>query len=260
MNVILSIGGKEAIPVRALAFVSNWAWSAEPHSIALACATPPTTEVGSCSISNRHALPAYLLSGSAYRQMSSDEWEPFIVDEMECLEKTLKADERVENEKHATWRKQAVPILPDGAFVWLDDFQRWFSATRPLKTIASPSNDEDLNEYYEQESDALNLDPYIPTELRQAIFSGFERYRNNDETITQAEKKPALREQEQVILTKIEELGYDSKALPKPPPGKSGVRAEVRKALSDSSLFNGVTTFDKAWQRLRDFGEIAESA
>lgn len=172
MNVILTIGNKEAIPVRALAYVSNWV--ADPDEIVHACATPPTKKVGSSSIRNRRALPAYLVSWSAYRPMSSVEWEPFIV-ALGCLEKGLKADERTDNENWERCRKQAVLQLPDGAFVWLDEFQRWFSNTRPLKEAATLSNDGE-DDSFENESDSLNLDPFIPPEFRDAIFSGLERY------------------------------------------------------------------------------------
>lgn len=172
MNVILTIENKEAIPVRALAYVSNWV--ADPDEIVHACATPPTKKVGSTSIRNRRALPAYLVSGSAFRSMLSVEWEPFIV-ALGCLEKRLKADERVDGENWERCRKQAVLQLPDGAFVWLDEFQRWFSNTRPLKETATLSNNG-VDDSFENESDALNLDPVIPPEFREAIFSGLERY------------------------------------------------------------------------------------
>ncbi len=72
-----------------------------------------------------------------------------------------------------------------------------------------------------------------------------------------ADTPPALRTQEQAILAKLKELGYDPKALPPVKNGKPGVRAECRKALKDSPLFEGSTTFNKAWERLSQFDEIA---
>lgn len=72
-----------------------------------------------------------------------------------------------------------------------------------------------------------------------------------------ASRKPALREQEQAILEKLRELNYDPIALPKPESGKKGVKHEVRIALQKTPLFFGSTVFEKAWERLSKFGDIA---
>ena len=63
--------------------------------------------------------------------------------------------------------------------------------------------------------------------------------------------------QDSAILCEIEKQGYDPLALPKNPPGKSGVKADIRAALSQNSLFTGATVFNKAWERLTARGDIA---
>lgn len=67
--------------------------------------------------------------------------------------------------------------------------------------------------------------------------------------------KPQLAQiwQEGEILRVISELKYDAKALPKPTPGKSEPKAEVRKLLNLTTK-----TFDLAWERLRTEGRIAD--
>ena len=63
--------------------------------------------------------------------------------------------------------------------------------------------------------------------------------------------------QETAILNELRRLGHDPAALPSAAPGKPGVKALVRKALSGSTgLFAGTTVFDKAWDRLRTHGTI----
>ena len=57
--------------------------------------------------------------------------------------------------------------------------------------------------------------------------------------------------QEVTILQTITDLGYSPTALPKPKPGKNGIKSMVRKKLN---LSKGV--FDKAWERLRADGRI----
>lgn len=63
--------------------------------------------------------------------------------------------------------------------------------------------------------------------------------------------------QDSAILCEIEKQGYDPLALPKNLPGKAGVKAAIRAALSQNSLFTGETVFNKAWERLTARADIA---
>jgi len=60
--------------------------------------------------------------------------------------------------------------------------------------------------------------------------------------------------QEQEILRVLTEKGYEAKALPTRAAGKSGAKAEVRGQLRFT-----VSVFNKAWDRLRQSGEIADA-
>lgn len=51
------------------------------------------------------------------------------------------------------------------------------------------------------------------------------------------------------IVKEVEKQGHQPKALPPNRAGRPGVRLATRKALKDSLLFEGGTTFDKAWER-----------
>jgi hypothetical protein len=68
-----------------------------------------------------------------------------------------------------------------------------------------------------------------------------------------------LRQQEEVILAELRGLGLDPKALPKNRTGKCGVKATVCEALSKHALFEGVTVFDHAWDRLRKNKDIVDA-
>lgn len=61
------------------------------------------------------------------------------------------------------------------------------------------------------------------------------------------------RQQEQEILAVLRELGYDPKGLPARKAGKAGVKSEVRANLPRMSD----KVFSKAWERLRELGDIA---
>ncbi|MBV8500766.1 MAG: hypothetical protein JO006_03515 [Paucibacter sp.] len=66
---------------------------------------------------------------------------------------------------------------------------------------------------------------------------------------------PAHQAQEQAILLKLKELGFDPLALPRPPAGKvSEPKSKVMDALRYS-----VDVMNKAWQRLRKEGAIKDA-
>ena len=65
--------------------------------------------------------------------------------------------------------------------------------------------------------------------------------------------------QDAMILTAIRKAGHNPLALPVNEPGKAGVKAEIRNALRNEKLLTGSTVFDKAWERLRKQGDIADT-
>ncbi len=65
--------------------------------------------------------------------------------------------------------------------------------------------------------------------------------------------------QEAAILMAIRSAAQDPLSLPTNEPGRPGVKAAVQATLKDSRLFVGKTTFKKAWERLRERGEIADA-
>lgn len=64
----------------------------------------------------------------------------------------------------------------------------------------------------------------------------------------------------QAITAALQARGYDPKALPKPAPGRSGVKAEVRSAIAVPPLFVSHKAFNDAWQRMRSSGDIADAS
>jgi hypothetical protein len=76
---------------------------------------------------------------------------------------------------------------------------------------------------------------------------------------TEGQQAPKLRAQEFAILETLKSLESNPKALVPNEPGRPGVKAACKKALSDSQLFDGATTFNKAWERLAGFGDIEYS-
>ena len=65
--------------------------------------------------------------------------------------------------------------------------------------------------------------------------------------------------QDEQILEAIKARGHDPHRMPKSMPGKSGVRAETKKALGTTGIWSGKSVFRKAWERLTTQGDIAYS-
>ncbi len=65
-------------------------------------------------------------------------------------------------------------------------------------------------------------------------------------------------EQEVTILNAIHLLGFDPKAMPINKGGTSGAKSKVRHFLAAQKLFEGSTTFEKAWERLRSNKNIID--
>lgn len=63
--------------------------------------------------------------------------------------------------------------------------------------------------------------------------------------------------QDAAIIDAINAAGYKPVALPRYRPGVPGVKAEIRKVLGRTGMWSQKTVFDKAWERLAKFGDIA---
>lgn len=105
------------------------------------------------------------------------------------------------------------------------------------------------------------LAPYLPEPDRAALLALLPAVEDDAPVVAvepASDARPLQRgtAQETAILGQIKALGFNPAALPKNPPGKAGVKRDVREALSNDPLFTGATVFDKAWQRLRDNDEI----
>lgn len=76
------------------------------------------------------------------------------------------------------------------------------------------------------------------------------------------EKKPPrtkMRDQEAAIIAEIKRKNLDPKSLPKFVPGKPSVKKSINDVLLKTPLFSALT-FKKAWERLKENGEIVYSS
>jgi len=148
MQIILDIDGHKAIPIRAIPQVTNW--NESPDTVVQTLAAP------------KNSLFAYQMDAqSNYVQVPPEQWESWVVT-LKSLTKKLRADERegAEDENEAPWRIKAILELPDDVFIWLDEFQRWYSLSRPLENVPDDYQNDCLKwESNQERLLAKNRDP-----------------------------------------------------------------------------------------------------
>ncbi len=105
MNLVISIRGRDAIPVRALPYVTGWSLS--PDAVAAELAE-------SSELQRLTGLRAYYDDGNLI-ELLPKEWDRIVAD-MEALRADLDASGEVGAARYAAWRQRSIPCLPAGVF------------------------------------------------------------------------------------------------------------------------------------------------
>lgn len=156
-NIVVTIAGREAIPVRALPFVAAWT-TLSPDRVA--------DELAERSHTRKLAegLRAYHLSeGGSLIEMQPKEWD-MAVQHLKELSARLKATGMSKEESYPFWRHDSILCLPPGVFLWRDEFDGAFYGGREVWTIADERPGD-------REWSAV---PLIPNELHDTVMEGFQ--------------------------------------------------------------------------------------
>jgi hypothetical protein len=156
MNVIITIAGREAIPIRAIPYITGWMMSHYDVAVVL---------TQKRLWSKFEVVVAYQLSeDDQFSRMLPREWVVIEAD-LAIRSATLKAKEEIDRESFPAWRRETILLVPSACFVWKDDFEKVFKLTysqrHPPIQYESPGDRE------------LNFSPYIPEELKVAVMQGF---------------------------------------------------------------------------------------
>jgi hypothetical protein len=111
-----SIAGREAIPVRAIPFITGWMIS--PDQIARDMARRNVDSVF-CVLRN---LTAHHLVADTLASILPKEWDDVCV-RMDALKARLDAKHANWNAGYAEWREASFQLLPAGVFVWKEEFE-----------------------------------------------------------------------------------------------------------------------------------------
>jgi hypothetical protein len=150
LNVLVTINGRQAIPVRAIPFVTDW--SVTPHMLV-------TVYSGAhhelFAIPENHFVYRQSPDGS-YLRVRAAEWDMALA----CIAS-------IQGKSDAAIYQDEIRYLPGNAFVWRDE----------LEHIVAFHFDPEFDgpEWWDKrEGDSeLNFDPYIPPDLVLLVFDGF---------------------------------------------------------------------------------------
>lgn len=152
LTITLEDKGKprEAIPVRAIPFITGWNFS--PDAIANALAL--TDEAG-----RMREVISFVATGDTTIPVAAIDWEHVKV-ALDGLDGKLPDSPA----GYADWRAESIKLFPASVFVWADEF------TTAFRRDFSPSNwlPDSRGEY-----PVLNLNPMLPEGMASMICEGF---------------------------------------------------------------------------------------
>ena len=151
MNCVVCIAGREAVPVRAIPFVTGWK-SFTPDAVAEGLAH--RLESGKLE-----GLTAYHIAGDgSISAMLPKEWDG----PARALDALSAKLGEMRGDSYPAWREQSIPELPSHCFVWRDEFEKnvtdWWQT---LHLLGERPGDKELN-----------FTPRIPQSLEDAVFEG----------------------------------------------------------------------------------------
>ena len=156
MRSTFPIDTREALPVRAIPFVTGWIMPPDVTATALAHKDPFE---GLKDVSAYH-----LWADGKVSLMLPKEWVR-IQAELKALCDGLKSAETTEGESYPVWRQEAIKALPAACFVWREEFEQAFRrAYDPLRVCL-------LDEHSDEQ--ALNFQPYIAQSDAVLLIEGF---------------------------------------------------------------------------------------
>lgn len=118
MNLIIQVQDREAVPVRALALLTNWRFMS-PDIVAHVIGG-----TGGSNASLFGDLESHRVENGQVQPINKDWWVQFPLKELQALSKKIKETESIDEVGYSEWRKLSLKELPAGVFVWKDDYQK----------------------------------------------------------------------------------------------------------------------------------------
>lgn len=157
-RLTFTIGGREALPVRAIPYVTGW------HEFSPDVVAQYLTQRGSF-MKWSPPLVAYHLPDDTPVPVLPREWDA-VVAIFEGYEAELRQENADDAIGYATWQKGAAGKLPEGVFVWLDEFEQVYKGQVERVSFMEPKRAGD---------DELILAPMLDGATRTMVLAGFVR-------------------------------------------------------------------------------------
>ncbi len=169
MNVIVTIEGREAIPVRAIPYLTDWEVMS-PDVVADALTgedefNPQFKE-----------LRAYRFDDDTIKVVNPNWWANFTARELKALSDRIRDSEISHETGHDDWRRDSPRKLPAGVFVWRDEFEAcfWSRFGPEGETVLALTPEGELKRQRRSESIELDYDPLIPAKnICELVMEGF---------------------------------------------------------------------------------------
>ena len=228
MKIIIQVSNREAIPIRAIPFVTGWMMSPDVVAKAFAHTDSWVTKLVEVYAFN-------LSDDGSYAQTLPKEWDGIIA-ELESLSNMYQMDESYEGGNYVAWRRDSVPLLPPACFVWKDEFEKAFEMAYSEKKLILI--DERLGDR------ELNFSPLIPKKLQGVVMEGFESSVKDD--VKQIAEKPLTNKERESIVKIIHALAKNGYKYP-----NHGALAEIvrdfqtnHNGVSENTLTKYLKEFD----------------
>ncbi|MCB1989769.1 MAG: hypothetical protein KDE69_15795 [Burkholderiaceae bacterium] len=166
LNVIVTIEGKEAIPVRAIPLLTDWEILSPD-----VCARIFS---GDDTLQYFKGMSAHRLSPDGGHQvMEQREWANWIARKLRACSERIEAAQASHESGYQQWRQESLALLPAGAFVWREAFEAAHKREYGPNCKRARFNRDTFN----PTACELNYDPqHGPCEnWRELVMEGFER-------------------------------------------------------------------------------------
>lgn len=196
MKVVVQIEGRNAIPVRAIPFLTNWE-TMSPDVVADALAG---TE------HHFRGLKSFRIEGPVHKEIPPTWWENFPCRQLKALSDEIKAKETTHETGYQEWRSRSIQILPPGVFVWQDDYETHHNCFYGPDGTSYRIEGNWLPENEQLTRVTLDFDPFMPDYgTQKLVMEGF----HNQEGKTRPPFKPLTEIIEQHITGRFEEMPVD---------------------------------------------------
>ncbi len=124
-GLIVRINGREAIPIRAIPYITCWTISPD------ACAREFAGKSG--AFARLAGLQSYHVKGGCIVQTLPEEWDGIVV-ALEAFEADIRFRFPDRTQGYYQWRQRSANKLPAGVFVWRDEFESVYLKDSIVKT------------------------------------------------------------------------------------------------------------------------------